>query len=192
MNCYGRDQANLGRNIFRIPEMPYESASRAPDRDFYYLVGLRFERGGEYVERSFWANASDGERAIWENCLRELKAIGNAQIVSYGAYETRFLRQMRARYTLAPDDWSSSIGSSERRSISLAAFMARFISRRFRTASKKSADTLGSSGPGRRLLAPRRHHCGEPGSLIRTMGSNTNSLATTWTTAEQPRRSWTC
>jgi predicted RecB family nuclease len=75
-----------------------------PDRDFYYLVGLRFERDGEHVERSFWADGLDGERAIWEDCLRELKAIGKAQIVSYGAYETRFLRQMRARYILAPDD----------------------------------------------------------------------------------------
>ena len=75
-----------------------------PDRDFYYLIGLRFECGGEQVERSFWADGLDGERAIWENCLRELKAIGNAQIVSYGAYETRFLRQMKARYILAPDD----------------------------------------------------------------------------------------
>jgi predicted RecB family nuclease len=75
-----------------------------PDRDFYYLVGLRFERDGEHVERSLWADELDGERALWENCLRELKAIGNAQIVSYGAYETRFLKQMKARYTLAPED----------------------------------------------------------------------------------------
>jgi len=75
-----------------------------PDRDFYYLIGLRFESGGEQAERSFWADGLDGERTIWENCLRELKAIGNAQIVSYGAYETRFLRHMRARYILAPDD----------------------------------------------------------------------------------------
>ncbi len=75
-----------------------------PDRDFYYLIGLRFESGGEHMERSFWADGLDDERVIWENCLRELKAIGNAQIVSYGAYETRFLRQMRARYVLAPDD----------------------------------------------------------------------------------------
>jgi predicted RecB family nuclease len=75
-----------------------------PDRDFYYLIGLRFESGGEYVERSFWADGLDGERTIWENCLRELKAIGNAQIVSYGAYEIRLLRHMRARYILAPDD----------------------------------------------------------------------------------------
>jgi predicted RecB family nuclease len=75
-----------------------------PDRDFYYLVGLRFERDGENVERSFWADGLDGECEIWENCLRELKAIGNAQIISYGAYEKRFLKQMKARYTLAPED----------------------------------------------------------------------------------------
>jgi predicted RecB family nuclease len=75
-----------------------------PDRDFYYLVGLRFECDGEQVERSFWADRLDGERVMWENCLRTLKAIGNAQIVSYGAYETRFLRKMRERYVLAPDD----------------------------------------------------------------------------------------
>jgi predicted RecB family nuclease len=75
-----------------------------PDRDFYYLVGLRFESGGAHVERSFWADGLDGERIMWEKCLRDLKAIGNAQIVSYGAYETRFLRHMKARYTLSPDD----------------------------------------------------------------------------------------
>ena len=74
------------------------------DRDFYYLVGLRFECSGEQVERSFWADGLDGERVIWKNCLRTLKAIGNAQIVSYGAYETRFLKQMRKRYVVAPDD----------------------------------------------------------------------------------------
>jgi predicted RecB family nuclease len=73
-----------------------------PDRDFYYLVGLRFESGGKQVEHSFWADGLDGERVIWENCLQTLKAIGNAQIVSYGAYEARYLRQMKARYK--PDD----------------------------------------------------------------------------------------
>jgi predicted RecB family nuclease len=75
-----------------------------PGRDFYYLVGLRYECGGEQVERSFWADGLDGERVIWENCLRELKAIENAQIVSYGAYESRFLRQMKERYVSAADE----------------------------------------------------------------------------------------
>ena len=75
-----------------------------PDRDFYYLIGLRFECDGVFVERSFWADRSDGEREIWENCLRTLKEIEKPQIVSYGAYETRFLRQMRERYVRAPDE----------------------------------------------------------------------------------------
>ena len=75
-----------------------------PDRNFYYLVGLRFERGGDQVERSFWADGTDDERVIWEDCLSALKEIGNPQIVSYGAYETRFLKQMKERYVSAPDD----------------------------------------------------------------------------------------
>jgi len=125
-----------------------------PDRDFYYLVGLRFERDGEHVERSFWADGLDGERTIWDNCLRELKAIGNAQIVSYGAYEIRFLRQMRARYILAPDDVEfvdRLIGMSVNL---VGCIYGKIIFRRFRTASRKSADTSGSSGTGRGLLAP--------------------------------------
>jgi predicted RecB family nuclease len=75
-----------------------------PDRDFYYLVGLRFESGGEQVEQSFWADGLDGERKIWENCLQTLKAIGNPQIVSYGAYEARFLKKMKERYVSVAED----------------------------------------------------------------------------------------
>jgi len=75
-----------------------------PDRNFYYLIGLRFERDGDQVERSFWADGVDDERAIWEDCLRTLKEIGNPQIVSYGAYEARFLKQMKERYISALDD----------------------------------------------------------------------------------------
>jgi predicted RecB family nuclease len=75
-----------------------------PDRNFYYLIGLRFLSGGKQVERSFWAGGSDDERQMWADCMRELKAIGNVQIVSYGAYETRFLKQMKARYALTPEE----------------------------------------------------------------------------------------
>jgi predicted RecB family nuclease len=75
-----------------------------PDRDFYYLIGLRFESHGVSEERSFWADRADGEREIWESCLLTLKSIENAQIVSYGAYETRFLKRMRERYVREPDD----------------------------------------------------------------------------------------
>ena len=75
-----------------------------PDRDFYYLIGLRFQSDGETVERSFWANGPEDERIVWQSCLQTIKAIENPQVVSYGAYEARFLRQMKARYTLTLDD----------------------------------------------------------------------------------------
>ncbi len=97
-------------HVVGAPSMKFDGASTfidvegMPDRDFYYLVGLRFECDGEQVERSFWADGLEGERAMWENCLRTLKAIGNAQIVSYGAYEARFLRQMKQRYVSAAVD----------------------------------------------------------------------------------------
>jgi predicted RecB family nuclease len=97
-------------HVVGAPALKFESVpvfldvEGMPDRDFYYLIGLRFECGGEQVERSFWADGLDGERAIWENCLETLKAIGNVQIVSYGAYETRFLKRMKERYILAPGD----------------------------------------------------------------------------------------
>jgi predicted RecB family nuclease len=75
-----------------------------PDSDFYYLVGLRFEFDGTPAEHSFWADGPEDERKMWENCLRTLKSIGNAQLVHYGAYETRFLRTMKKRYVSEPHD----------------------------------------------------------------------------------------
>ena len=69
-----------------------------PDRDFYYLIGLRFSDGNKQVQKSFWANGPDGERDIWQQCLRMLQLINKPQIVSYGAYELRFLRRMKSRY----------------------------------------------------------------------------------------------
>ena len=50
-------------------------------------------------------------------------------------------------------------------------------------AAQTAADGAGSTltinpgtdlGAGRRLLAPQRHYCGEPGSLARTTGSSAN------------------
>ena len=55
-----------------------------PDRDFYYLIGLRFEQAGNHVEHSFWADMPDNERDICGECLRTLKAIESPQIVHYG------------------------------------------------------------------------------------------------------------
>ena len=69
-----------------------------PDRDFYYLIGLRHETDGTHIEQSFWADAPEGEQDIWLKCLSVLKRIDNPRIVHYGAYESRFLKHMRERW----------------------------------------------------------------------------------------------
>jgi predicted RecB family nuclease len=95
----------VGSPSLKIDGVPtFLDVEGMPDRDFYYLVGLRFECGGEQVEKSFWADGLADERDMWESCLNTLKEIGNAQIVSYGAYEVRFLKQMKDRYVIIPDD----------------------------------------------------------------------------------------
>ena len=144
-----------------------------PDRDFYYLVGLRFESCGEKVEHSFWADGLDGERVIWENCLQTLKAIGEAQIVSYGAYETRYLKQMRERYVLAPDDVKFVDRLIETSVNLVGCVYGKVYFPTFSNSSRKSADTLGSSGLGHELQALRHHYCGEPGNSAQTTGSST-------------------
>ena len=62
-----------------------------PDRDFYHLIGLRYETRGTHVEQSFWADGPGNECDIWQECLGVLKEINNPRIVHYGAYKTRFL-----------------------------------------------------------------------------------------------------
>jgi predicted RecB family nuclease len=95
----------VGSPSLRLATVPiFLDVEGMPDKDFYYLVGLRFQSNGKYVERSFWAEGLQGERAIWGDCLLALKAIGSPQIVTYGAYETRFLRQMKERYVSAAAD----------------------------------------------------------------------------------------
>ena len=75
-----------------------------PDRDFYYLIGLRYESRGTPVERSYWADGPDDELDIWRECLEALKEIDNPKIVHYGAYETRFLKHMRERWKPTAED----------------------------------------------------------------------------------------
>jgi len=70
-----------------------------PDRDFYYLIGLRLTRDGLPIQYSFWADDPASERTIWTDCLRVLGSIDNPTLVHYGSYETAFFKRMRDRYS---------------------------------------------------------------------------------------------
>ena len=58
----------------------------APDRGFYYLVGLRQHGAGEAVHWSFWADHAEGEGQMWRQCLDVLRQFENPQLFHYGAY----------------------------------------------------------------------------------------------------------
>jgi predicted RecB family nuclease len=74
----------------------------APDRNFYYLVGLRHHGTGEPVQWSFWADRPEDESQMWRQCLGMLRQFEDPRLFHYGAYESRFLRQMRERWP--PED----------------------------------------------------------------------------------------
>ena len=70
-----------------------------PDRDFYYLIGLRLSRDGSPMQYSFWADDPTFEKQIWTEFLRILCSVDNPTLVHYGSYETSFFKRMRDRYS---------------------------------------------------------------------------------------------
>jgi len=96
----------LGTPAFRLPRTPvYVDVEGDPDRDFYYLIGLRIVPESQPLRYSYWADTKDDEREIWANCLRTVGELTSPSLIHYGAYETQFLKRMRARY---PDVGSAS------------------------------------------------------------------------------------
>ena len=68
------------------------------DRDFYYLVGLRYESAGSTIQCSYWADDPLDERKMWTDFLCALSTIHAPRLIHYGSYETHFLRRMKNRY----------------------------------------------------------------------------------------------
>lgn len=76
----------------------YLDVEGLPDRDLYYLIGIRFETGGNAVQHNFWADDEEGEKLIWFEFLDVLSTISHARLVHFGSYETVFLKRMRERH----------------------------------------------------------------------------------------------
>ena len=88
----GRPELHIHRNPV------YLDVEGVPDRDSYYLIGLRIKSGDAYVQYAFWANELSEEQDIWVAFLQTLTRIDNPQLIHYGSYETTFLKRMQARY----------------------------------------------------------------------------------------------
>jgi predicted RecB family nuclease len=89
----------LGTPTLSLSGTPvYFDVEGDPDRDFYYLIGLRFRSGGSWVQYSFWAADPSDERNIWADCVHMLSAIEIPRLIHYGSYEAQFVKRMRTRY----------------------------------------------------------------------------------------------
>jgi predicted RecB family nuclease len=90
----------------------YLDVEGLPDRDFYYLIGLRIGTVDGAVQYSFWADDEDEEKLIWNKFLDVLSATPDARLVHYGRYETGFLKRMRERHG-APREGSAAATTIE-------------------------------------------------------------------------------
>ena len=107
----------------------YLDVEGLPDRDFYYLIGVRIRTGEDAVQYSFWANDENEEERIWKAFLDVLSAIPDPRLMHYGSYETVFLKRMRARHG-GPREGSAAATAIEHAVNLLSFVFARIYSRR--------------------------------------------------------------
>ena len=114
-----------------------------PDRDFYYLIGLRIQTAESCLLRPFWADRSEDEEAIWNAFLGALRDLSDPQIIHYGSYEAQFLRRMRQRYSTSKQQ-ASFVDSLLNRCVNLLSIIyARIYFPTYTNGLKDVADYLG-------------------------------------------------
>ena len=80
----------------------YLDVEGLPDRDFYYLIGVRLENHDSVDQYSLWADGVEDEKRIWTEFLDILANIKDPVLIHYGSYEAVFLKRMAHRYGLPP------------------------------------------------------------------------------------------
>src|SRR5713226_2243895 len=94
----------VGRPELKIDGMPvYLDVEGLPDRDFYYLIGLRIGNGEAAVQYSLWADTVEDEGKIWREFLAILEKVEKPVLFHYGSYETAFLKRMGERHGQPPE-----------------------------------------------------------------------------------------
>ncbi len=89
----------VGSPELKIEGTPvYLDVEGLPDRDFYYLIGLRIGHGDSAIQHSLWADTVEDEGTIWREFLAILETVEKPVLIHYGSYETMFLRRMSEHY----------------------------------------------------------------------------------------------
>ena len=74
-----------------------------PDRDFYYLIGVRVEESGRTIHRVLWADSEADEKRIWDEFIDILSDTDHPILFHYGSFEKTFLRKMCDRHGGPPE-----------------------------------------------------------------------------------------
>jgi predicted RecB family nuclease len=89
----------VGRPELKVEGTPvYLDVEGLPDRDFYYLIGVRIGNGESAVQHSLWADTLEDEGRIWREFLGILETVEKPVLIHYGSYESTFLKRMCERY----------------------------------------------------------------------------------------------
>jgi predicted RecB family nuclease len=92
IHVIGQPQTRVsGKHIFLDVE-------GVPDREFYYLIGLRIRAGESRVHHSSWANDRRDERENFASLVALLAAWSESRLIYFGSYESTFLKRMIQRY----------------------------------------------------------------------------------------------
>lgn len=77
----------------------YLDVEGLPDRDFYYLIGVRIGKGKSATQHSLWADSVEDEGRIWNELLDIVAGTENPVLIHYGSYEVKFFEKMDKRYS---------------------------------------------------------------------------------------------
>jgi predicted RecB family nuclease len=78
--------------------LAYLDIEGIPDKDFYYLIGIRIKENNAISQHSFWANNISEEEKIWLDFYHFLNNLGIPTIIYYGNFEAKFFKRMKLRY----------------------------------------------------------------------------------------------
>ena len=85
----------VGKPELNIEGTPvYLDVEGLPERDFYFLIGIRIPIADGFVQHSFWADNNEDEKQIWDSFLGLLASVDNPTLIHYGSFETTFLKKM--------------------------------------------------------------------------------------------------
>ncbi len=95
----------------------YLDVESLPDKDFFYLIGIRFHAEGKVVQHNYWADTIEDEKRIWEDFLDTLSQIESPTLFHYGSFETKFFKKMSNRYDRPSEN--SNVGKIIESSVNL-------------------------------------------------------------------------